>query len=130
MELDKLDQNIGALNSGVRDLLDRHELLCHEQSPLLQQELLVESLDELYTTLEEMEVASEALYQQNEALMLARAAAAEESQRYQDLFEFAPDAYLVTDAWGNIQDSQPSRREVARSLTAVPSRQTAGHLHR
>ena len=99
MNMDKFDQKIGALNNGVPKLLKRNG----STSP--QQNLLTESFEELHTALEEMALAQEELRQQNETLGLTRAAVEEERQRYQDLFEFAPDGYLVTDALGIIREA-------------------------
>ena len=99
MNMDKFDQKIGALHSGVQKLLDRNG----STSP--QQELLTESFEELHNALEEMALAQEELRQQNETLGFTRAAVEAERQRYQDLFEFAPDGYLVTDASGIIREA-------------------------
>ncbi len=63
------------------------------------------ALAEFSTALEELHVASEELRQQNEELLAAREALEVERQRYRDLFEFAPDGYLVTDADGTIQEA-------------------------
>jgi PAS domain S-box-containing protein len=63
------------------------------------------SLEELQTALEELRVADEELRQQNEELMLTRATAEAQRQRYQELFDFAPDGYLVTDNSGVIQEA-------------------------
>ncbi|MCU0533740.1 MAG: PAS domain S-box protein, partial [Hydrococcus sp. Prado102] len=60
---------------------------------------------ELQLTLEELVVTQEELREQNEKLCAAREMAESERQRYQDLFEFAPDGYLVTDTRGNIQEA-------------------------
>ena len=65
----------------------------------------LEALAELSTALEELHVAAEELRQQNEELLATRQALEAERQRYQDLFEFAPDGYLVTDADGTIQEA-------------------------
>ncbi|MBI3303292.1 MAG: PAS domain S-box protein [Deltaproteobacteria bacterium] len=65
--------------------------------------LLSEALAELSTTLQELQVVGEELRQQNEALVAARQTAEVERQRYQDLFDFAPDGYVVTDPEGIIQ---------------------------
>jgi PAS domain S-box-containing protein len=54
--------------------------------------------EELETTLEELRIAEEELLRQNEQLKT-------EQQRYQDLFHFAPDGYLVTDTAGIIQEA-------------------------
>ena len=61
-----------------------------------QSELLAEVLEELSITIEE-------LHQQSEELILAQQALELERQCYQDLFEFAPDGYLVTNMQGVIQ---------------------------
>ena len=59
---------------------------------------------ELSTSLEEQAVFEEELRQQNEELLIAHEDMKLQQQRYEDLFEFAPDAYLVTDANGKIQE--------------------------
>lgn len=66
---------------------------------------LPSALEELNITFEELQVAEEELRAQNEALATARMEVEVERQRYQDLFEFAPDGYLVTDAQGKIQEA-------------------------
>lgn len=63
-----------------------------------QQGLLPDAFEELHTAIEELRVAEEEIGAQNEALRLAQ-------QRYQDLFEFAPDGYLVTAPGGTILDA-------------------------
>jgi|GEM_PF-5430657 len=60
---------------------------------------------QLETTLVELQAAEDELRQQNEELVMAREIAELERQRYQDLFEFAPDAYLVTDPTGKILEA-------------------------
>ncbi|MFB2976085.1 PAS domain S-box protein [Microseira sp. BLCC-F43] len=66
---------------------------------------LQQTQEELQTMLEELQVAEEELRQQNEELLRSKQAIELERQRYQDLFEFAPDGYLVTDVKGNIQEA-------------------------
>ncbi len=51
---------------------------------------------------EELRTAEEELRQQNEALDAAARDLRAERQRYQDLFDFAPDSYVVTDTDGRI----------------------------
>lgn len=68
-------------------------------------ELLPAAFKELATVAEELEVAVEELCQQNEQLATAHFDLAAERRRYQELFEFVPDAYLVTDARGTIQEA-------------------------
>src|SRR5262245_19730689 len=60
-------------------------------------EVLPEALEELGTALEELSVTDEELHQQNKALAAAHAVVETERRRYQELFDFAPHGYLVTD---------------------------------
>jgi PAS domain S-box-containing protein len=60
-------------------------------------------MEELATTLAELDVAEEELREQGEMLDETRSALVREQQQYQRLFEFAPDAYVVTDLHGSIQ---------------------------
>jgi PAS domain S-box-containing protein len=66
-------------------------------------------------TLEELQIAEEELRQQNEQLIISREITEAERQRYQNLFEFAPDGYFVTDTLGIIQEAN----HVAASLLSV-----------
>ncbi|MFN6473083.1 MAG: ATP-binding protein [Nostoc sp. SerVER01] len=60
---------------------------------------------EVYLALEELQMANENLQQQNKELSNAQQALVVEHQRYQELFEEVPDAYLVTDTQGIIQQA-------------------------
>jgi PAS domain S-box-containing protein len=77
---------------------------------------LTKSFEKLQHTLEELHIAEEELRQQNEELAAARLVAESERQHYQELFDYAPDGYLVTDAAGTIQEAN---RAVA-TLLSVP----------
>jgi PAS domain S-box-containing protein len=68
-----------------------------EGFPAQQQELLRENLEELSISLQELQVAAEELRQQNDELAERHRVVEAECQRYKELFEFAPDGYLVTD---------------------------------
>ncbi len=70
-----------------------------------QPSLLNECLEELGTALEELYTAEEELRQANDDLVQAWSFAEQERRRYQELFEFAPDAYLVTDIYGRILEA-------------------------
>lgn len=76
-----------------------------QESTWAQPQLVFDCLEELRVALEELHVAEEELYQRNEDLIQARQAAEAERQRYQELFEFAPDGYLVTDVYGTVQEA-------------------------
>lgn len=67
--------------------------------------LLPEALEELNATVEELRVAEEEMRAQNEELLLTRLRVEAERHRYQDLFEFAPDGYLVTTPEGSILEA-------------------------
>ena len=55
--------------------------------------------------LEQLQLAAAELYQRNEELAAAGEAAEAERQHYQELFEFAPDAYLVSDVQAVVQEA-------------------------
>lgn len=57
---------------------------------------------QLRYALEKLKRLEEELQQKNESLLKARQDLELEKQHYQDLFEFAPEAYLVTDCHGTI----------------------------
>ncbi|MBD1850293.1 response regulator [Leptolyngbya sp. FACHB-711] len=59
---------------------------------------LIEVNEALKVTLKELQTTEEELRQQHEQL-------AHEQQRYQDLFNFAPDGYVVTNSNGQIQEA-------------------------
>jgi PAS domain S-box-containing protein len=75
-----------------------------QESPQ-QSTLLLQCLEELQVSLAELEVAQEELHQQSETIVAAQIKIEAERQRYQDLFNFAPDGYLVTDNYGTVQEA-------------------------
>ncbi|HKB06150.1 MAG TPA: ATP-binding protein, partial [Gemmataceae bacterium] len=86
----------------------------------------VATRDELTSTLEELRTAEEELRAQNEALAAAQAGILSERQRYQELFNFAPHGYLVTDAEGVIDEANLAAAELLgrqrRFLSGKPLR--------
>lgn len=79
-------------------------------------EVQMEALTELSIALEELQVAEEELRHQNEELLSTRQMLELERQRYEDLFNFAPDGYLVTDPQGMIREAN----RIASLLLQVP----------
>jgi PAS domain S-box-containing protein len=75
-----------------------------------------QTVEELQTALEELHVAEEELRHQNEELLATRHAVEVERLRYQELFELAPDAYLLTDTRGTILEAN----RAAGALLNVP----------
>jgi PAS domain S-box-containing protein len=80
------------------------------------------AFEELLVAVEELRVAEEEMRHQNEELTAAHAAVAEERRRYQHLFQYAPDAYLLTDLNGIIREANHS----AAHLLGVQPRFLAG----
>lgn len=85
------------------------------ESPV-QPDLLETALKELYFVLEELQTSEEELRRQNRELTAARQQVGLERQRYQTLFELAPDGYLVTDRQGKIFQAN----QAAAALFLVP----------
>ncbi len=79
--------------------------------------LLPQALEELQSSVEELRVAEEEMRVQNEELTRGRQRLEAERHRYQDLFEFAPDGYLVTDLDGVILEAN---RAASRLLNISP----------
>ncbi|MEH1944353.1 MAG: EAL domain-containing protein [Nostoc sp.] len=92
MNVDGFSQQIEKLRSQVQELLQ-----CNVTKPN-SQEIVIEAFEELNIAMEELLIASE-------ELKITRAVVERERQRYQDLFEFAPDGYLVTNITGSIQEA-------------------------
>jgi len=84
-------------------------------------EVLQEAIEVLWTAMEALRVAEEELSQQHETLAVAQQATAAVPQRYQELFDFASDGYLVTDSQGIIQEAN----RAAASLLGCPTHYTA-----
>lgn len=93
-----------------------------DEVPEKPQEELMQSLEELSLSLQELQVAAEELRQQNEALSESRKAVEQERQHYQELFEFAPDGYLVTDKESSILEVN----QTAAQLLNVSSERLVG----
>lgn len=94
--------NLDDFQQQIQHMQERLLLMEQQKQPALsqqqQQELMARTFKELSTAMEELQVANEQLLYVNDELSVAH-------QRYHDLFEFAPDAYLVTDINGLIQEA-------------------------
>jgi two-component system, cell cycle sensor histidine kinase and response regulator CckA len=69
------------------------------------QRRLSDAHEALQRTLEEVELAERELAQQNEELIAAREALEVERHRYRELFELAPDGYVISDAQGIVEEA-------------------------
>ncbi|BAZ22722.1 transcriptional regulator [Kalymmatonema gypsitolerans NIES-4073] len=99
--------------------------------------LPLSALSELGIASERLQLAAKMLYQQNQQLSLADQTVEAERQRYQELLEFIPDACLLTDAAGRIQEANRAAAKllnrqqsflIGRSLTALLTHETRQHF--
>ncbi|MCC5659633.1 PAS domain S-box protein [Nostoc sp. XA010] len=100
MNIEKFIQRSETLHNRLADLYQTASVL-----PWISPELLPQAFKELYNTSKIVQLAAEELHQQNEELIQTRNCLESERQHYQELFEFAPDAYLVTNKEGIIQEA-------------------------
>lgn len=94
MPVEDLDAKIARANTSLHRLLDAQE------SPAGARPLAA-----LAEALEELEVASEELREQNDELVALRDVVDSERRKYERLFAHAPDAYLLTDLHGLIAEA-------------------------
>jgi PAS domain S-box-containing protein len=71
-------------------------------------------LEDLRGTLEDLRVADRELRRQNEALAAAHLELELERRRYEELFDLAPDAYLVTDLSGIVSEANLASTRLLR----------------
>lgn len=126
MDLNDLSRQIWQMQQRLEVLQCSTSATASQQQ---QPEIITAAFHEITNALEELEIANEELHQQNqqlcrqnEELSVARLALVAERQRYQELFEFAPDAYLLTDNDGVIQEANCA----AASLLIVSQKFLAG----
>ncbi|MBD2725011.1 PAS domain S-box protein [Nostoc sp. FACHB-892] len=100
MNIEKFIQHSETLHNRLADLYQTASVL-----PWISPDLLPHAFKELYNTSKVVQLAAEELHQQNEELIQTRNCLETERQYYQELFEFAPEAYLVTNIEGIIQDA-------------------------
>lgn len=104
------------LVGSIRDIILQNEVgKVQDVTGITDSTNLMETCEALRETLEE-------LRQQNEELAIAREKAELEHQRYQDLFDLAPDAYLVTDLVGIIKEAN----YIAAALLSVRQKYLVG----
>jgi PAS domain S-box-containing protein len=93
-------QRAEALHKQLADLYQTASVL-----PWIPPDLLPQAFKELYSNSKMVQLAAEELYQQNEELLQTRTQLEAERLHYYNLFEFAPDAYFVTNSEGIIQEA-------------------------
>lgn len=110
VDLDSFSRVVRRSQERARDLVGRLHTADEQSS-------LVVATDEWLAAVEELEVAEEELRQQSEELAVTADAARTQHAHYQELFELAPEAYILTDASGAIRESN----RAAASLFRIPS---------
>ncbi|MEH1805120.1 PAS domain S-box protein [Nostoc sp.] len=100
MNIEKFIQRAEVLHKRLADLYQTASVL-----PWISPDLLPQAFKELYNTSKIVQLAAEELYQQNEELVKTRNWLETERKHYQDLFDLAPDGYLVTNTEGIIQEA-------------------------
>lgn len=109
--LEALQENFANFNTKYTPINQQLEVIRWQTYNYLQRWIKGEVADsveinlQLQETLEELQIVEEELRQQNEQLIYSREITEAERQRYQNLFEFAPNGYLVTDSLGIIQQA-------------------------
>ncbi len=101
MNVEMFSQQIEVMQGRIAQLYRGVSASVQPQSDLL----LPSAFKELGTAAEELQVAAEQLLEQTEELAATRAEVESQRQRYKDLFDFMPNAYLVTDVHGKIQEA-------------------------
>jgi PAS domain S-box-containing protein len=88
----------------IRERLEKlYQALNDSEQPL--DENYTEAFHEIGLVLEELRSTEEALQQSYDELMHTREQMENERRHFQELFEFAPDAYLITNPLGRIQQA-------------------------
>ena len=93
-----------------------------DDSSVSERGLLERAIEELSVTLEELRVTAEELRARNSELLIMRDAVDSERRRYEELFEFAPDAYLVTSLEGTVEEAN----QTASDLLNTPKKALVG----
>ncbi len=116
------DTALEGVSRQIQDQLNRIAAEVQQDRPA--SKLLRAMMTELSVTIEELTVAEEEMRVQNDALSAAGMSLEAERQRYRDLFEFAPDPYLVTDLSGVVQEANRAAHALLglgpRSLVGKP----------
>jgi PAS domain-containing protein len=105
----------------MRERFERLRRCAAEDSGALER-VISETFEELHITLEELHIADEELRLQNEELANARQTVEAERWRYEELFNFAPNGYLLTNAEAVIQQAN----RAAAILLGIPQSKLRG----
>jgi len=104
---DAFGGKLGAARRELESLAERGGALAPDHRALVE-----EVLESSFAAVEALQGAGEALRQQNEELTVAHNALETSRRRYRDLFESAPDGYLVTDPAGVVRQANRTAMEL------------------
>lgn len=93
----------GSFRSRLGEIATEARALRARAAEAPEEVVAAEAIEDLANALEELRVAQEQIHAQSDQLASSRLEAAEAEARYEDLFNLAPDGYLVTDAAGIIR---------------------------
>jgi PAS domain S-box-containing protein len=110
----KLQQQINRARQRAEELLQRVSAQPADIAAVLH-----DALDEQIAVLEELQVSEEELRRRSDELASTVEALETERRRYRELFESAPDAYIVTDRFATIQEAN---RQAAQLLGVAAHR--------
>jgi PAS domain S-box-containing protein len=109
-------QQLQEVSDRINEIYERTGRLPAEKS------LIDNALQELNIAIEELRVADEEIRAQAEQLASANDAIEDQRYRYEEMFEFAPDGYVITDANGLIEEAN----QAAAQLLGVNQRLLMG----
>lgn len=118
VSLEQFDQKFEVAHTQLASLLEQSQ---REQSqhPGDSPALLPTTVDTLANALEEVHVLSEELYVQHEQLLHAQETLQQERQQYYELFDLAPEGYLVTDKKAVIQHANVAAAKILNRPQAL-----------
>jgi PAS domain S-box-containing protein len=96
------EESVGAIVLNYRDVTERKMAEQEQQR----------HTEELHTAMERLHMAEIAMQRQAISLVEARAEAEKERRRFQELFEGAPDGYIVTDLEARVQEANHAALEM------------------
>jgi len=113
--VDSLDRQIGRMRSQLSSIEDERRAGGARVGR-------TDSTEDLRMAIEELYVAEEELRLQHEELLGVRAELEDQRRRYEELFQLAPDAYLVTNPLGIVREAN----RAAAELLGIESRFLVG----
>ena len=104
------------------EFLDNRIRLARERADWSNSEITNDNQKTLQTAFEEIGFVQQELLDEAKRIAIRQKAAEEEKARYRDIFELAPDGYLVTDRDGNIREAN----EASAAVFKIPNQSLIG----